>query len=139
MIREARTDEQYSTEIDYRLRLLFEPENPLPDQVLGVDEENFTKHIGANVMMSLKPYSATMLTVCSIILMGMGLYFAFVRPSLLPEDIRYIGLSSDQIQTAPSLLKWLDKVFWVMGGYVFTSGLLTYYRSQSGFTPIVVT
>ena len=69
--------------------------------------------------MSFKPYSSTLLTVCGIILMGMGVYFALIRPTLLPEDIRFIGLSSEQLQaTAPGLRNWLDKVFWVMGGYV---------------------
>jgi len=84
--------------------------------------------------MNLKPYSSTLLTVCGIILIGMGLYFALIRPGLLPEDIRYMGSSSEQLQsTAPNLLNWLDKVFWVMGGYVFTSGLLTCYISQTAF------
>ena len=84
--------------------------------------------------MNLKPYASTLLTVCGIILMGIGLYFALIRPELLPEDIRYIGLSSEQLQaTAPGLLNWLDKVFWVMGGYLFTSGLLTCYVAQTAF------
>lgn len=64
----------------------------------------------------------------------MGLYFALIRPALLPEDIRYIGLSPQQLQSiAPGLLNWLDKVFWVMGGYVFTSGFLTCYVAQTAF------
>jgi hypothetical protein len=84
--------------------------------------------------MNFKPYSSTLLTVCGIILMGMGLYFALMRPELLPEDIRYIGLSSEQLQaTAPGLLNWLDRVFWVMGGYVFTTGILTCYIAQTAF------
>ena len=83
--------------------------------------------------MNLKPYASTLLTLCGIILMGMGLYFALIRPALLPEDIRYVGLSSEQIQAAPGLLNWLDKVFWVMGGYVFTTGLLTAYVAQTAF------
>ncbi len=83
--------------------------------------------------MNLRPYSSTVLTVCGIILVGMGLYFALIRPELLPEDIHYTGLSSEQIQAAPGLLNWLDKVFWVMGGYVFTTGLLTCYVAQTAF------
>ena len=66
--------------------------------------------------------------------MAMGLYFALIRPELLPEDIRYAGLSSPQFQaTASGLLNWLDKVFWVMGGYVFTVGLLNCYVAQTAF------
>ena len=66
--------------------------------------------------------------------MGIGLYFALIRPELLPEDFRYMALSSEQLRaTAPGLLNWLDKVFWVMGGYVFTVGLLTCYVAQTAF------
>lgn len=84
--------------------------------------------------MNLKPDASTLLTVCGIILMGMGLYFALIRPALLPEDIRYIGLPTEQFQvTAPGLSNWLDKVFWVLGGYVFTSGLFTCYVAQTAF------
>lgn len=84
--------------------------------------------------MNLKPYALALLTICGIILMGMGLYFALIRPALLPENIRYAGLASQQLQaTAPGLVNWLDKVFWVMGGYVFTTGLLTCYVAQTAF------
>ncbi len=84
--------------------------------------------------MNFKPYSSTLLTVCGIILMGIGLYFALIRPELLPEDFRYMVLSPEQLQvTALGLLNWLDKVFWVMGGYVFTTGLLTCYVAQTAF------
>ncbi len=84
--------------------------------------------------MNVKPYSSTLLTVCGIILMGIGLYFALIRPELLPEDFRYMALSSEQLQaTAPGLFNWLDKVFWVLGGYVFTTGLLTCYIAQTAF------
>lgn len=84
--------------------------------------------------MNVKPYSSTLLTVCGIILMGIGLYFALIRPELLPEDFRYMALSSEQLQaTAPGLFNWLDKVFWVLGGYVFTTGLLTCFVAQTTF------
>jgi cytochrome bd-type quinol oxidase subunit 2 len=59
-------------------------------------------------------------------LMWRGLYFALLRPSLLPEDSRYIGTSVAQIQSAlPGLERWLSHVFIVMGGFMFASGLLT--------------
>lgn len=83
--------------------------------------------------MNLKPYASTPHMVCGIILMGMGLYFALIRPALLPEDVNYAGLSSQQLATAPGLLNWLDKVFWVMGGYIFTTGLFTSYVAQTAF------
>jgi hypothetical protein len=81
-----------------------------------------------------KPYSSTILVLCSIILMGLGLYFVFLRAPLLPEDLRYMDASLAEIQAAaPGLLKWLQKVFWVLGGYSFTSGLLTLYVAITAF------
>lgn len=60
--------------------------------------------------------------------MGLGLYFVFIRPALLPEDPRFMGTTLDQIQSAmPGLLIWLRRVFWVMGGFMFATGLLTAY------------
>lgn len=79
-------------------------------------------------------YAAIILAVGGIILMGLGLYFVFVRPPLLPEDPRYIGTSLVEIQAAvPGLSTWLRRVFWVMGGYMFTSGLLAVYIALTSF------
>jgi hypothetical protein len=77
-------------------------------------------------MNRIKPYSSTLLGVGGILLIGLGLYFIFLRPSLLPEDPRYMGTTlSDIPQTVPGLAQWLQKVFWVMGGYMASTGLLT--------------
>ena len=66
--------------------------------------------------------------------MGVGLYFGFLRPALLPEDLRYIGASMAQIQTAaPGLSPWLARVFGVLGGYMIATGLLTVYVAATGF------
>jgi hypothetical protein len=36
--------------------------------------------------------------------MGIGAYFAFARPSLLPEDVRYVGPALLQMEnSAPQL------------------------------------
>ena len=84
--------------------------------------------------MSLRPYSATVLALGGTILLILGLYFVFVRPPLLPEDPRYMGASLEQIQaTVPGLLVWLRRVFWVMGGYMFATGLLTFYLAVTAF------
>ena len=48
--------------------------------------------------MKLRPYSATVLAFGGIILMGLGLYFVFLRPPLLPEEPRYMGSSLSEIQ-----------------------------------------
>ena len=72
--------------------------------------------------------SSILLVAHGIILMGLGLYFVFIRPALLPEDPRFMGTTLAEIQaTMPGLLTWLRRVFWVMGGFMFTSGLLIAY------------
>ena len=85
-------------------------------------------------MIKLKPYSASFLTLGGFLLAGMGIYFVFLRPPLLPEDSKYIGLSLSAIQNnIPGLSVWLQKVFWVMGCYIFSVGLLTMYVAQTSF------
>ena len=66
--------------------------------------------------------------------MGMGAYFAFLRPPVLPEDLRYIGVSLVQLQgTVPGMLRWLTRVFAVLGGYMFATGVLTAYVAATSF------
>ncbi|NMM06329.1 hypothetical protein [Polaromonas sp.] len=93
----------------------------------------------------LRPYSATLLALGGIILMILGLYFVFLRPPLLPEDPRFMGTTLEEVQaSAPGLQIWLRRVFWVMGGYMFTTGLLTCYVAVTSFrarvrgVPVVV-
>ena len=95
--------------------------------------------------MKLRPYSATVLALGGAILMILGLYFVFLRPPLLPEDPRFMGTSMAQVQmSVPGLLIWLRRVFWVMGGYMFATGLLTLYVALTSFrfrvrgAPVVV-
>ena len=84
--------------------------------------------------MRLQPYSATMLALGGAILMLLGLYFVLLRPPLLPEDPRFMGTSMAQIQlSVPGLLIWLRRVFWVMGGYMVATGLLTFYVALTSF------
>ncbi len=86
------------------------------------------------VEMRLCPYYSKVLAFGGIILMGIGLYFIFLRPPLLAEDARYMDTTLAEIQAvAPGLLPWLQKVFWVMGGYIFTVGVLTIYIAFSTF------
>ena len=84
----------------------------------------------------MKPrhFSSSVLALGGIMLMGLGLYFIFIRPPLLPEDPRYMGTTLAEIQaTLPGLLIWLRRVFWVMGGFMFTTGLLTTYIAATAF------
>ena len=63
---------------------------------------------------------------CGIWLIGLGLYFMFLRAPLLPEDLRYIGTSPGEIQSAlPGLERWTHRVFTVMGGFMTGAGVLT--------------
>jgi len=63
---------------------------------------------------------------CGIWLIGLGLYFMFLRHPLLPEDLRYIGTGPMEIQSAvPGLERWTHRVFIVMGGFIAGTGVLT--------------
>jgi len=85
-------------------------------------------------IMKLRPYSSALLALCGFILMSMGFYFVFLRPPLLPEDMRFLDTSLPMLQqTFPHLLLWLHRVFWVMGAFMFTSGLLTLYIARTSF------
>lgn len=65
---------------------------------------------------------------CGIWLIGLGGYFMFVRPPLLPEDLRYMGASAIQVkQLLPNLASWLKNIFTVMGGFMAGCGVLTVY------------
>lgn len=80
------------------------------------------------------PHSSNVLSLGGVILVGLGLYFMFVRPPLLPEDPRYMGTSLEQIRNGfPGLLLWLPRVFFVLGGYMASTGLLTCYVAKTSF------
>ena len=82
----------------------------------------------------LRPYSATILAAYGLILIGIGLYFILLRPAFLPEDARSVGASLSQIQTvAPNIAEWLERVFWVLGGYIAATGILTLYIASTSF------
>ena len=54
--------------------------------------------------MKMQCIASATLAVGGVILMGMGLYYCFQRPPLLPEDLRFMGASLAQIQfTLPGL------------------------------------
>ena len=85
-------------------------------------------------MTKLKPYSASILALAGTLLVAMGIYFIFLRPPLLPEDLRYMKTSLSAItNTVPGLPGWLQKVFRIMGSYIFTTGLFTVFISFTSF------
>lgn len=69
--------------------------------------------------------SSLLLAVSGILLIGVGIYFLFLRPALLPEDIRYMSLTpAELVSIGPRLMAWLTQVFRVMGGYIAATGVL---------------
>ena len=82
----------------------------------------------------LKPYSASFLSLGGVLLIAMGIYFIFLRPPLLAEDLQYMNTNLSIVQNNISNLPgWLQKVFFVMGSYIFTTGLLIIYIAQTSF------
>ena len=70
--------------------------------------------------------SAILLAISGAVLALVGVYFLLLRPPLLPEDIRYMGLSDTALASVrPALELWLTQVFRVMGGYILATGVLT--------------
>ena len=87
--------------------------------------------------------AAGLLVACGVALVGIGLYFVVLRPPLLPEDVGYMGTSVPDVERAvPGLANWLQKVFWVLGGYVASTGLFTVYLAaaslRTGRVPVAV-
>jgi hypothetical protein len=80
------------------------------------------------------PASSIFLALSGGLLIGMGLYFLLLRPPLLPEDVRYMGLSAAQLDAVrPRLEAWLTQVFRVMGGYILAAGVLTITVAVTSF------
>ena len=84
--------------------------------------------------MKTRLFASASLALGGFILICLGLYFIFLRPPLLPEDLRYIGASLAHVQnTLPELQIWLSRVFGVLGGYMIATGLLIIYISATSF------
>ena len=80
------------------------------------------------------PFSSILLAAFGAGLLVMGIYFMLLRPTLLPEDLRYMGISSAQLSTAvPRLTEWLNRVFSVMGGQIIAAGILTITLAVTSF------
>lgn len=69
---------------------------------------------------------------CGAWLVILGLYFIFIRALLLPEDLRFLGVTSTEIQEhLPRLSLWLDHVFTVMGGFIAGCGILILFITKT--------
>ncbi len=72
--------------------------------------------------------STGLITASGVWLVGLGAYFVALRPPLLPEDARFIGMTLPEIRSAvPGLERWLAHVFTVMGGFMAGAGVLTVF------------
>lgn len=77
--------------------------------------------------------AAWLLTLSGTALVGIGGYFVFARPALLPEDARFMNSTTQALMdVAPGLGGWLKHVFWVMGGYIASTGVLVVYIANTG-------
>ena len=84
--------------------------------------------------MNFRRLAQASLGLGGLVLMGMGAYFAFLQPPLLPEDVRYVGASLAQTQGAIlGFLPWVTRIFGVLGGYMFATGMLTAYLAATSF------
>jgi hypothetical protein len=78
--------------------------------------------------------SSVVLAGSGVLLIGVGFYFLFLRPTLLPEDIRYMNLTPTELQSiGPRLGSWLTHVFRVMGGYITATGVLVITLAITSF------
>jgi len=65
--------------------------------------------------------AALLLLILGVLTIGTGGYFVFVRPPMLPEDVRVTGVSAELL--APAMLDWLRIVFQTLGGFVAGFGI----------------
>ncbi len=80
------------------------------------------------------PVSALVLAAAGVAVAATGLYFILLRPPLLPEDVRYMGLWSAQLDVVrPHFGAWLSQVFRVFGGYILATGVLTVTVAATSF------
>jgi hypothetical protein len=76
--------------------------------------------------------SSGLLLMCGVWLVGLGFYFIFLRPALLPEDPRFMGTTLEALRSAvPGLERWLGMVFTVMGGFMAGAGVLVVFVART--------
>lgn len=63
-----------------------------------------------------------LLLALGVLTLGMGLYFLFVRPAMLPEDVFFTGMEPSLLK--PKMLEWLGIVFRTWGGFLVSFGIL---------------
>ncbi len=98
-----------------------------------VSYDLFDSRLG-EIMKFKSHLSFYLLSLFGFILIGIGIYFIFFRPQLLPEDVRFMGLNESQEQSLRGLASpWLIQVFRLMGGYFVSSGMLFVFLAFKSF------
>ena len=69
--------------------------------------------------------AAGLIGVCGVYQAAIGLYFMALRPAMLPEDVRFLGIDVMRLYASlPRLETWLHLVFVVLGGQMAAVGAL---------------
>jgi hypothetical protein len=63
-----------------------------------------------------------LLLILGVLTLGPGIYFLFLRPPLLPEDVRFTGVDPRSLD--PRMMSWLRIVFRTWGGFFAGFGIL---------------
>lgn len=66
--------------------------------------------------------AALLLLVLGVLTLGTGTYFMFLRPAMLPEDVRLTGMDPQLLQ--PAMVEWLRIIFRTWGGFMAAFGIL---------------
>lgn len=66
--------------------------------------------------------AALLLLLLSSLTLATGAYFLFIRPAMLPEDVRLTGMQPGLLP--PAMLSWLELVFRTLGGFIVAFGIL---------------
>lgn len=90
-----------------------------------VEMTRTTRRIGP-----LHHWAGSVFLVLGAYQIALGIYFAVLRPALLPEDARFIGRP-----LPPNLEAWLDLVFTVMGGQMAALGVVILAFAARFFDP----
>jgi hypothetical protein len=78
--------------------------------------------------------SAIVLALGGVLVMALGGYVALRRTPLSAADLRYLDRSFAELQgVAPSLNEWLRGVFYVLGGFMVATGIVTLYIAVTAF------
>lgn len=63
-----------------------------------------------------------LVTILGVLALGTGVYFLGIRPTLLPEDIRFTGM--DGTTLPQPFIDWLGIVFRTWGGFITGFGIV---------------